>query len=170
MNKAYEVSDAQRDDATISPVDLIAAYERGIDDLRNAVAGLNDKQLRLRPVAGKWSVMEVLCHISDCEQFGADRIKRTLAMEKPLLIGAEGFRYPGPVKYHERDAEEELALIALTRSQITRILKLIEPEAWERQAVHSEIGLVTLRGLVLHYINHMRHHLRFITEKRAVLK
>jgi hypothetical protein len=40
-------------------------------------------------------------------------------------------------------------------------------EAWDRTAVHTETGLVTLRQLLLHAVNHLAHHLRFIAEKRA---
>ena len=41
--------------------------------------------------------------------------------------------------------------------------------AWQRTAIHSETGLVTLRQLLLTAINHLRHHLRFVAEKRAVM-
>ena len=170
MTKAYEVSDAQRDDATISPADLISAYERGIDDLRSAVAGMTGEQIRSRPIPGKWSTLEVVCHIADCEQFFADRMKRTVALDRPLLLGADGFRYPEPLKYNEHDPDEEIELVAITRRQMARILRLVPPDAWQRTAVHSETGLVTLRQLLLHAINHMRHHLRFIAEKRVALK
>jgi len=34
----------------------------------------------------------------------------------------------------------------------------------------TETGLVTLRQLLLHAINHLRHHLRFVAEKRAAMK
>src|SRR5262249_22497986 len=133
-----------------SAAELIADYEAGPDLLRRGVAGMSAEELRLRPVAGKWSSLEVVCHAGDCEQFFADRMKRTLAMNRPLLLGADGFSYPEPVRYHDRDVEEELALVELTRRQMARILRLVGPEAWERTAVHSEVGLVTLRQLLRH--------------------
>jgi uncharacterized damage-inducible protein DinB len=120
-------------------------------------------------VAGRWSTLEVVCHLADCEQFFADRMKRTIAMDRPLLIGADGFRYPGPLHYHERDVEEEIELIRITRGQMARILRLVGDGAWSRMAVHSETGLVTLRQLVLHAVRHQEHHLRFVVEKRRAL-
>lgn len=66
-------------------------------------------QLLARPVAGRWSTREVVCHVCDAEQFFADRIKRTLAMSRPLLLGADPDHYPEAVRYHDRDPEEELA-------------------------------------------------------------
>jgi hypothetical protein len=37
------------------------------------------------------------------------------------------------------------------------------------EVTRSETGLVTLRQLLLHAINHLRHHLRFVAEKRAAM-
>ncbi len=160
---------AQRDDRSLSNDHLISAYESGPQQLRDAVGGLTPEQLRARPVEGRWSILEVLCHLADCEQFFADRMKRTIAMDRPLLIGADGFRYPGPLCYHERDVEEEIELIGITRRQMARILRRLDDEAWSRTAVHSETGLVTLRQLVFHAVRHQEHHLWFVAEKRRAL-
>ncbi len=169
MAKLDQVADAQREDMSQCTADLIAAYERGVADLRTAVVGMTAEELRCRPIAGRWSTLEVVCHISDCEQFFADRMKRTLAMERPLLIGAEGRRYPEPLHYHQRDLAEEIELVALTRRQMARILRLVPADAWDRTAVHTETGLVTLRQLLHHAVNHLAHHIRFLDEKRVAL-
>src|SRR3954465_8289927 len=167
--QASAIEHAQRDDNKLTTLDLISAYEKGVEELRLSVSGLTDEQLRCRPVAGKWSTLEVVCHIADCEQFFADRMKRTVAMDRPLLLGADGFRYPEPLRYQEHDLEQELDLVAVTRRQVARTLRLVAPDVWQRTAVHSETGLATLRQLLLHAINHLRHHLRFVAEKRAAL-
>src|SRR5262245_20894041 len=163
------VADAQRDDPALTPTDLISAYEQGVEELRLAVAGMTVEQLRSRPVAGRWSTLEVVCHVADCEQFFADRLKRTVAMERPLLLGADGFRYPEPLRYQDHHLELELDLVAVTRRQTAHTLRLVAPDAWKRTAVHSETGLVTLRQLLLHAVNHLRHHLRFVAEKRVAM-
>jgi len=163
------VADAQRDDDALTVDDLISAYEKGVEELRVAVAGMTDEQLRSRPIADKWSTLEVVCHVADCEQFFAYRIKRTVALDRPLLLSADGSRYPEPLHYQEHDLDEELDLVAVTRRRVARTLRRVAPDAWQRTAVHSETGLVTLRQLLLHAINHLRHHLRFVAEKRAAM-
>jgi uncharacterized damage-inducible protein DinB len=167
--QAPAVEDAQRDNDTLTAADLISAYEKGVEELRVALAGMTGEQLRCRPVVGRWSTLEVVCHVADCEQFFADRMKRTVVMDRPLLLGADGFRYPEPLRYQEHDLEQEIDLVASTRRQMAHTLRLVAPDAWRRTAVHSETGLVTLRQHLLHAINHMRHHLRFVAEKRAAL-
>jgi len=169
MTAYTSVAAAQRDDPGSTPADLIAAYEQGTAALRAAVAELTTEQLRTRPVPERWSMLELVCHVADCEQFFADRMKRTAAMDRPLLIGADGFRYSAALRYHDHDVREEIQLVEITRRQMARVLRLLPPEAWQRTAIHSETGLVTLRQLLLHANNHLAHHLAFAAEKRRML-
>lgn len=169
MNAYTSVDAAQHDDLQRTPAELIAAYEQGVTALRSAVSGLTRDQLRARPVSGRWSMLELVCHVADCEQFFADRMKRTAAMDRPLLIGADGFRYSDALRYPEHDVEEEVLLVEITRRQMARVLRLLPVEAWQRTAIHTETGLVTLRQLLLHANNHLSHHLAFAAEKRTAL-
>src|SRR5271166_5977483 len=132
MHEEKNIAGAQRDDNTLTVADLILSYEAGIEELRVALEGMTVEQLRSRPVAGKWSTLEVVCHIAHCEPFFADRIKRTVPMDRPLLLGADGFRYPEPLHYQEHDLDEELDLVAVTRRQVARTLRLVAPDAWQR--------------------------------------
>jgi uncharacterized damage-inducible protein DinB len=108
---------------------MIDAYLAGPQTLRRAVAGLTREQLTARPVAGKWSALEVLCHLADFDPILADRMKRILAEDKPALLGADHERFVKALAYHERDPEEELAVIEQTRRQMARILRTLPEEA-----------------------------------------
>lgn len=152
-----------------SPVELMSRYELGAVVLRDAVAGLDADALRARPIPGKMSSLEVLCHIVDSDQFMCDRMKRTIATERPLLIGVESADYPEPLGYHERDLELDLRLLEVQREQMAARLKRLPEDAWDLVAVHSEVGLVTLYDLFEHAVDHLESHVMTIAEKRAVL-
>ena len=100
MTKSNEVKDSdymagmQRDDDSVGTADLIAAYEEEIDDLRTAVAGMTAEQVLSRPIPGKWSTLEVVAHLADTEIYFTDRIERTIALERPLLMGVDERTYP----------------------------------------------------------------------------
>ena len=160
----------QRDDESVASADLIAAYEQGIADLRAAVADMTAEQVLSRPIPAKWSTMEVVAHLADTEIYYTDRIERTLALERPLLMGVDERPYPLRLNYQAFDLSEQIDLFTALRRHGTRILRLQPPEAWLRVAVHSETGLVTLRQLVFQAVRHVRHHLPFIAEKRAALR
>src|SRR4051794_37442763 len=100
---------------------LIEAYLAGPRALRQAVAGMSREQLLARPVAGKWSALEVVCHLSDFEPIIADRAKRVISHERPTLLGADENLFAAHLAYNQRDLEEELAIIEQTRSQMARI-------------------------------------------------
>ena len=53
---------------------LIANYLDGPKVLRKAVVGMSPEQLAARPIPGKWSTLEVICHLADFEIVGADRM------------------------------------------------------------------------------------------------
>ena len=71
----------------------IDAYLDGPAQLRRVVADLNPQQLEARPVPGKWSTLEVVCHLVDSEQAWCHRMKRVIAEERPLLIGYDESRF-----------------------------------------------------------------------------
>ena len=116
MAKANEVkyadymADTQRDDESVASADLIAAYEQGIDDLRAAVAGMTAEQVLCRPIPGRWSTLEVVAHLADTEIYYTDRIERTIALERPLLIGVDERPYPERLNYQAFDLAEQLDL------------------------------------------------------------
>jgi hypothetical protein len=149
---------------------LVEEYLAGPKTLRQAVAGMSREQILARPVPGKWSTLEVVCHLADFEPIGADRMKRIIAEDKPTLIGADEQRFASALHYHDRDLEEELTIIERTRSQMARILRKLTPEALNRVGNHNERGQLTLEQLLGNYMNkHIPHHVKFILEKRKAL-
>ena len=148
---------------------LIENYLAGPEALRKAVAGMTREQLVARPIPGKWSTLEVVCHLADFDPILADRLKRIIALDKPPLIGADENRFAAALAYHDRDVEEELAIIAATRSQLAKILRKQPDSVLQRVGVHSERGELTLERMLTLTTKHIPHHIEFIVEKRRAL-
>ena len=153
----------------MSQQQLIAEYAAGPEALRKAVAGMSAQQARARPIAGKWSTLEVVCHLADFDPILADRMKRIIAEDKPQLIGADEKHFAAALAYDKRDLDEELTIIEKTRSQLARILRTLPAEALNRVGVHNERGPMTLERMLTTATNHIPHHLKFIQEKRHAL-
>jgi hypothetical protein len=154
-----------------TPNELADQYLAGAAALRAAVAGMTREQLLARPVAGKWSTLEVVCHVADFEPILAERMKRIIAYGKstPLLLAADENPFAAQLKYHDRDLEEELAVIESTRKQMARVIRALAPEQLQLVGNHSLKGLQTLEKVVQTATNHIPHHLPFIAEKRKAL-
>ena len=152
-----------------SHAELIDAYLASLPRLRRAVADLSPEQLQARPVPGKWSTLEVVCHLVDSEQAWCHRMKRVIAEERPLLIGYDESRFTAGLAYHQNDLEEELGLLEGMRRQMARTLRAVPDPAWSRTGIHSERGLVTLEEMLRAEVEHVPHHLNHILEKRRAM-
>jgi len=142
---------------------LINDYLAGPQALRQAVAGMTPLEIgRARPIRGKWSAREVVCHIADYEPIYADRMKRVIAENEPAISGGNPDALAARLAYGSRDVEEELALIELVRKQMGRILRGIQPEDFQRRGIHDKRGPTTLADLVERVAGHIPHHVRSI--------
>jgi hypothetical protein len=152
-----------------SPADLLARYRAGGAVLRASIAGLDADTLRARPIEGKMSSLEVVCHVADADQFMCDRMKRAIATEIPLLMGVNAITYLELLHYHDRDPELDLRLLEAQREQMAADLERLPGDAWKRTAIHSEVGLLTLRQLLDHAVCHLESHAGTIADKHTAL-
>ena len=148
---------------------LLDAYLGGPDRLRSAVTGLSREQLILRPIARRWSVLEVVCHLVDTDANIAHRLKRVLSEERPVFDRVKPDLMLAALAYHDREVEEELGIFALTRRQIGRILRASPPEAWERTGVVGDRGDRTVGQMINGAVEHLAHHRGLVIEKRRAL-
>ena len=91
--------------------DLIHAYLDGPVQVRRVVSDMTVQQMQARPVPGRWSSLEVVCHLVDSEQAWCHRMKRVIAEERPLIIGYDESRFTATLVYDQHDLQEELALL-----------------------------------------------------------
>lgn len=149
--------------------ELATAYHAAVAELRAAVAGMTREQLLARPVAGKWSTLEVVAHLADFEPILVERMKRIIALDNPKLLAADENLFVSHLHYQERDLAEELAVVEATRTAMARILAKLTPEQLQRTGEHSIKGTVTLESVIKGATNHIKNHLPFIAEKRKAL-
>ena len=81
---------------------IIDNYLDGPGILRKAVAGMTPDKLVARPIPGKWSTLEVICHLADFEIVYADRIKRVIAKNEPTLFGGDPDAFSARLAYQQR--------------------------------------------------------------------
>jgi len=153
-----------------TPSELADQYLAGAASLRAAVTGMTREQLIARPVDGRWSTLEVVAHIADFDPVLVDRMKRIIALgDVPLLLVADENLYLKALNYHDRDVEDELAVIEAVRKQASKIIRALKPEQLALTGCHNKRGLVTLEKVIQMAINHIPHHLPFVAEKRKAL-
>lgn len=146
---------------------LIDRYAAGGNILAYALTGLTADHEAARPGPGLWSLGELAAHLLDSDLVYADRIKRLLAEDDPVLHGFDEnawvARLPaGPVV-------ESVGLLAANRKWMARLLRGAEEADFARAGRHTERGRMTLTEALSYATNHVDHHLRFVYAKRANL-
>ena len=149
---------------------LIDDYAAGPGRLRQAVAGMTDEQLDAKPIPGKWSTRQVVCHVADFEPIYADRMKRVIAEDEPTFFGGDPDVFAARLAYEDRDVDEEIRLIECTRRQMARILKSLTTADFRRTGNQFDDVRLDLTTLLTRITDHLPHHVRFIEAKREALR
>jgi hypothetical protein len=148
---------------------VIEAYVACGGRLRRAVAGLTQDDVTARPGPGKWSILELILHLTDSDAISIDRMKRMLTEDNPPLLYADETAYVDRLFSHDQSLEDALLLFEVGRRQFARVLRRLPDHALQRRGTHNRRGLVTVGEMVEDYVEHANHHLKFLYEKRARL-
>lgn len=152
-----------------SSSDVLAAYLQGPGLLRKSIDGMRPADLRARPIPGKWSTHEVICHLADFEIINAERIMRMLSEDSPQLFNADPDPMAANLNYEGRDTQHQLLLIESIRQHIAAALQNAPDESWQRTGRHSTDGILTVQNVVQRVTSHIPHHIPFIQAKRTAL-
>jgi DinB superfamily len=148
---------------------LIDQYLAGSDILGRSIKSMSDEQLDAKPIPGKWSTRQVVCHIVDFEPIYADRMKRVIAENCPTFFGGDPDIFAAGLAYDHRPVGTELELLTAVRAQMATILRELKAEDFQRTGNHSEAGTLSLETLLQRITGHVPHHVTFIDEKRKAL-
>jgi hypothetical protein len=148
---------------------VIDEFESGGPRLRRAVAGLTDGDLKARIEPGKWSIHEIVIHLTDSDELAIDRMKRILIEDNPQQLYADETAYIEKLFPHEQSLEDALTIFETGRRQFARVLRKLPPEAFERIGTHNRRGRVTLGEMVKSYVAHVDDHMKFLIGKRERL-
>lgn len=148
---------------------LVESYAGGAGYVEEAIRGLAAEDFAATPVPGTWSIGQIVIHLMDSDLIAADRMKRVIAEEDPLLIGFDESAFARSLFYEKQDVAKAAQIFRMNRELTAVVLRNLPEEAFRRVGTHNERGRVTLAGLLETYVGHLNHHLGFIRHKRQLL-
>src|SRR4029079_3946165 len=119
---------------------LIDRYADGYQQVTQALQGSSEEGLSAHPLPGKWSAREIVHHLADSESISAQRLRKLLTEEKPIIHGYDQERYAVLLRYNERDMAPALEAFRAARSTTAQLLSAMSSADWEREGWHTESG------------------------------
>ncbi len=144
--------------------DPVALLERQLEELPPLFSGISEEKSQYRYAADKWSIRQVLNHVTDTERAFAFRaLWFARGFQEPLpsydqniaAAGAQADRIFWAV-HVEEFRQVRLASILLFRN--------LPPEAWMRTGIASG-NPFTVRALAYIIAGHAVHHARILRER-----
>jgi hypothetical protein len=141
-----------------------------LGELRKLSADLTDAELRQPEAPGKWSIIQVLEHLTDQEIVNSFRLRAIIAEDEPRIQGYDQDRWAERLRYGGVPAEQLLAELAPLRARNLRLYASLTSEDWERSGIHSERGPESARRLCSLIAAHDLVHRRQIARIRSALR
>jgi len=133
--------------------------------LRLIMAGISDREAQWKPAADRWSIAEVLEHLSHVEAHCFRlRIDRAISEDNPEIDAYDQDAYAAAGTYSNREAEESFAHWEEQREDNTEFLRELDAGVLSRTARHPVLGTITIEDLLNEWAFHDLGHVRQIAE------
>ncbi|MFN7932062.1 MAG: DinB family protein [Bryobacteraceae bacterium] len=149
---------------------LLERFRRGGELIAVVTTGVAGAELDFVPAPGKWSIRQVVCHLADTEIVISDRFRRVIAEDEPTIIAFNQEAWAAKLDYRKRKISQAVETYRRLRAENYELLKDQPEEAFQRTAIHSEEGKITLLTLLQTYAQHDESHARQIQSIRQAYK
>lgn len=139
------------------PGDVLEQLATQLDDTAAILADLGEERARYRYAPGKWSVNEVIGHITDCERVFAYRALRLARGDETPLPGFEQDPYVEGASFDARSMADLLDELRAVRAASLTLFRSFAPGVEDRVGTISGLPFVvcTIPWLIA---GHELHH------------
>jgi len=144
--------------------DLVTILERQAEETKILLKGLSERQADFRYGKGKWSIKEVLGHITDTERIMAYRL---LVIARGDMVDLPGFdenEYVRQGGFDKIPFTELLGNFLAVRGATLSLVNIMDSSIWTREGVANG-SKVSARALVSIIAGHELHHRKIIMQR-----
>jgi len=143
-------------------IDVLENYPQ---EMRNAVAGLNDSQLDTPYREGGWTIRQVVHHVPDSHLNAYVRFKWALTEDNPTIKPYLEDRWAELPDTKSAPIENSLAMLETIHKRWVQVLNNMNSADYKRTFYHPESKVTrSLEVVLCLYEWHAKHHLAHITE------
>jgi hypothetical protein len=133
-------------------------------EVERLLGRLDDSAALARYAPGKWSVKEIVGHLSDVERIFSYRLLRIARGDATPLPGFDENTYVPAGRFDQRPLESLLAEFRTVRLSTVTLAQGIPPETWLRWGEASG-KRITARALIYCIVGHVNHHMAVLHER-----
>jgi uncharacterized damage-inducible protein DinB len=147
--------------------DVVAVLRESGRELTRALSAVPEARWSHRYGDGKWTVREVVGHVSDAERIFAYRALRFARGDQTPLAAFDENAYVPTAGAEQRTLESLVGELAAVREASVRLFESLPDDAWMRRGTASgkEITVLALAYIVA---GHALHHFRILRERYGV--
>ena len=152
---------------------LLNAYRQGPGRISHVIKDLTLEDLKSKLIPGKWSILEIVIHLTDAELIGACRFRLVISHYTGTLPFYNQDDLAVKLKYNEqseKELSENLSLFGSIRETTHSILLQCSDNDWHKTGIHPARGEMSLRALLELYADHAERHIEQILRLRQLLK
>ncbi|HVO62207.1 MAG TPA: DinB family protein [Terriglobales bacterium] len=155
--------------ALVPEGDIVSILSAQLDRMDTMLFSLADDDATTPYAPGKWTVKQVLGHITDAERVFTYRALRIARGDKTPLPGFEQDDYVANADFNSLSLTELLQEYSAVRRATIMLFRHLPAEAWTRRGTASN-NEVTVRALAYITAGHDEHHYRILWERYAIGK
>jgi uncharacterized damage-inducible protein DinB len=146
--------------------DHLAIYAEQETDVAAFFRELTEEQAEHRYAHGKWSLKELLGHVTDTERIMTYRLLCVSRGDTTPLPAFDENKYVSGASFDSRPVGELLGEFQAVRQATTALLWSLTVEQLQRAGTASN-GRVTAAALVYIVAGHVKHHMNIVRERYA---
>lgn len=158
---------AEADVAGVKGDDAVEVLGRQIQQTLALLSSVDEARAASRYAPDKWSVKQVVGHLSDDERIFAYRALCLARNDTRPLPGFEENDYVRFASFEAQPWAELLEELRSVRQATITFARGLSAEAWLRRGIVNEYS-ATVRGLLFHLAGHELHHVRVLREKYRI--
>lgn len=137
--------------------------------LKKSIKTLDAETIRTRESPRKWSILEVLGHLSDTELVYRYRLRHIVAEPGCPIVGYDQDAWAKRLRYQEQDPADLLKEIEVMRAATLRWIATLSELELDRAGHHDERGEESVRHLIRMIAGHDLLHRAQIERIRATV-
>jgi hypothetical protein len=150
--------------ALVPSADILSLLETQRLQMTQLLTACSERDGNFRYAPGKWSVKEVIGHLSDCERIFTYRALRIARGDSTPLPGFEQDDYVRSAGSGRRQLQDLADEFSLIRNSTIALYRSLDDDAWARRGSANK-NEVSVRALAFITAGHELHHRQILEER-----